>query len=241
MTRSLIAGLALACAAPFATAGCGGHTAKYTVDEVSLAQIPMDEKKAIFDAQNEVSVAKAEKAKADADADATKQEIALAEAERDQAKLEVEKAKLEGDIAEKAKDVVRQQQAAEKRRIAELGKRAAEAKVDSLEAKRTWQKAVGDQADARISATVSKVELEKAKLAQAKNIKPTKDFDPSKFAEDYDRRAIDADKARSAADRKKEAFERAATDWKNLKAQFDQAAAPPPPPPAAPAPVAPAK
>ena len=104
MNRSLLFATIVACAAPLWGA-CGAHNAKYTVDDVSLAQIPIEEKKAIFDAQNDVSVAKSEKAKADADADSTKQEIAVAEAERDQAKLEVEKAKLEADMADKAKDV----------------------------------------------------------------------------------------------------------------------------------------
>jgi hypothetical protein len=219
-------------------AACGGHSAKYKVDEVVLAQVPINEKQAVFDAQNEVTVAKSEKAKADADADVTGKEIRVAEAERDQAKLEVDKWKIERDMALKARDDNRSRAAVDRERVAELGKRAADAKVDTLGARRSWQRAMADQADAHIDSAVSRVELEKAKIAVAKGITPSKDFDAGRFAKDYESRVRRLDEARVNADKKREKLDRAVADHDLKRSEFDRAKATsmPTAPPASPPP-----
>ena len=203
--------------------GCGGHTAKYKFDDVALASVPMSDKQAIFAAEQEVSVAKAKRQAAEADVRTTEHEVELAKLEREQAKLATQTAKLEMDAAEKSHDMNRQGPASEHKRLADLGERAANAKVDMLDQKRKWQNELVEVTDAQIDAAVSHVEVEKAKLAAAKNIRPTKDFNPEVFTADFDKRTREVDDEKREADEKKEKLDRLTQAWKDLDAQYQQA------------------
>ena len=203
--------------------GCGGHTAKYKFDDVALASVPMTEKQPIFAAEQEVSVAKAKRQAAEADVRSTEHEIDLAKLEREQAKLTTQTAKLEADAAEKSHDMNRQAPASDKKRLADLGERAATAKVDMLDQKRKWQNELVEVADAQIDAALSHVEFEKAKLAAAKNIRPTKDFNPDQFTADFEKRKREVDEEQKEADEKKEKLERLTQSWKDLDTQYQQA------------------
>src|SRR5262249_36853226 len=158
------------CAAALASAlfagflACGGG-AKYKVDDVALAQVPVEEKQPIFQAENEVSVAKSEQVKALADAQSVDHDLDIADKEQEQAKLERQKGKLERDAADKAHDVNRVGQADGELKIAELGEKAADAKVDWLSRKKKWHKMQADAAEEHIGAAQARVELEKAQLA----------------------------------------------------------------------------
>ena len=203
--------------------GCGGHAAKYKFDDVALASVPMTEKQSIFAAEQEVSVAKAKRQAAEADVRTTEHDIDLARVEREQARLSTQTAKLEMDAAEKAHDMNRQGPASDKKRIADLGERVANAKVDMLDQKRKWQNELIEVGDAQIDAALSRVEYEKAKLAAAKNIRPTKDFNPEVFTQDFEKRKREVDEEQREADEKKEKLERLTQSWKDLDAQYQQA------------------
>jgi hypothetical protein len=218
MRNSTIALLALASAM---AGGCAQH-AKYTVDDVALAQVPLADKQAIFAAEQEIAVAKAEKAKAEADVDTTKHDIGFADAERGQAKLEVDKAKLEQEAADKSQNLNRRQSADKLRDLADLGYKVADAKVDMLGAKKKWQKELVDVADEKVGAAMARMEAEKAKLAAAKNIKPTPDFDPAVFTAECTRRQKRVDSEQLDADEKKVEMDKAAATYRDLKVQFDQ-------------------
>lgn len=202
--------------------GCAGHSARYKVDDVVLAQVPVEEKQAIFTAENDVAVARSEKQKVESELATTHDELGRARKERELAVLEIDKAKVEAKIGESLKDAAHIQRAGEMRRVADIGKRAADAKVEMLEDKKRFQEAVGAQADAHLDAALSLVELEKAKLAVAKNITPSKDFDAAKFATDYDQRVKRQDERRVEADRKREKYERAVSSFNERQAEWER-------------------
>src|SRR4051812_13936063 len=94
--------------------GCGPVTAKYTVDDVALAQVPIQEKQPVFAAEQEVAVAKSEKNALTSDIENTKREIDLADLERQQRGLSIQTAKVELDGAQKSHDLNAQSAATEK-------------------------------------------------------------------------------------------------------------------------------
>ncbi|MSP59392.1 MAG: hypothetical protein EXR72_03445 [Myxococcales bacterium] len=207
--------------------GCGSGP-KYKVDDVSLAPIPIAEKQAIFAAQNEISVARSERQKADADVAATEKEIISAESEHEQAKLETKKAQLGADEQKKLGDATKLTQAARELEVAEAGQHAASVKIDWLSKRKKWQREQGEAADAHATLAESKVELEKARLASSKGIKPNPDFKLENFADDFASKA----KAWSAAKRQVEdrqtEVDRLGDSWRQLVAQHTQMRAPAP-------------
>ncbi len=205
---------------------CGGSTAKYTVDDVSLASIPLEEKKPIFQAEHEVSLAKAEAAQSVADTRDVDGQLDIADKEQEQAKLETSKAKISADQAEASHDLNRVSAADKELRIAQLGERAATAKTDWLSKKKKYHKELGDVADEHIAAAMSKVELEKARLAAAKGIKPSADFKLDDFAGDYAKRVKSWQEESADAGKLKAQVDKLEKTWQDLKAQFAQARAP---------------
>jgi hypothetical protein len=188
--------------------GCGGGGAKYHVDDKSLAEASVQEKQGVLAAEQEKQLAKTEQEKADADLRIVERDVDIAENDKKTAKLQLDSAKLTAKSAEAAGDMNRKNQAAHDIRVAELGVKAAEAKVDWLEKKRKWVKAQRDAAEDHWAAADSRYELEKAKLAQQKGIKPSDDFNVANFETDnlkkqqsYSESRMDADKMQADVDR----------------------------------------
>jgi hypothetical protein len=205
---------------------CGGGGAKYKVDDVALASIPLDEKKPIFQAEHEVSLAKAEAAQSIADTRDTEGQLDIADKEQEQAKLETQKAKLSADQAEKSHDLNRVSAAQKELHIAEVGERAATAKTDWLSKKKKWHKELGDVAEAHVEAATSKVELEKARLAAAKGIKPTADFKLDDFAADYAKHVKEWQEEQQDAQKLKTQVDKLEQTYNGLKAQYANLRAP---------------
>jgi hypothetical protein len=192
----------------FLVAGCGGGGAKYHVDDNSLATASVQEKQGILAAQQEKEVAKTEQQKAEADLKNIDNELSIAENDYKTAKLGLDTAKLNSKAAEQSGDFNRKNQGTHDVRIAELGVKAADTKVDWLSKKRKWIKAQRDAAEDHYASADSRLELEKAKLAQQKGIKPSKDFDVMNFEADnlkkqqqYSTSRMDADKMQADVDR----------------------------------------
>jgi hypothetical protein len=191
-----------------AVAGCGAGGAKYHVDDQSLATASVQEKQGVLAAQQEKEVAKTEQQKSDADLKNIDNDLSVAENEYKTAKLSLDTAKLNQKNAQTSGDVNRQSQSEHDVRVATLGVKSSDAKVDWLSKKRKWIKAQRDAADDHYAASDSRCELEKAKLAQQKGIKPSKDFDVMNFEQDnlkkqqsYSSSRMDADKMQADVDR----------------------------------------
>jgi hypothetical protein len=206
--------------------GCGGGGAKYHIDDSSLASASVEEKQGVLAAEQEKQVAKTEQQKADSDLKNIDRDVDIANNDLKTAKLQLDSAKLSQKSAEQAGDVNRKNQTAHDLRVAELGVKAADAKVDWLSKKRKWIKAQRDAAADHFAAADSRCELEKAKLAQQKGIKPTNDFNVTNFESDnlkkqqsYSSSRMDADKMQADVDRLERDYQAQLQTFQSSKSQ----------------------
>jgi hypothetical protein len=206
-------------------AGCGVGGAKYHVKDDSLAAVSVQEKQGIFAAQSERDVAKAELQKANADLKQIENDEDIAANDYKTAKLGLNTTKLNQKSAEQAGDVNRKNAAARDSRIAQLGVKSADARVDWLRKKRKWIKAQRDAAAEHFAAADARCELEKAKLAQAKNIKPTEDFNINNFEADNLKRQQRYSETRMGADKMQADVDNLERQYKNQLAAFEEAKA----------------
>lgn len=216
MRKALLLSLVMA-------AACGAGGAKYHVDDSSLASASVQEKQGVLAAQQEKEVAKTEQQKSEADLKNVDNELSVAENDYKSAKLQLDTAKLNQKAAEQAGDENRKQQAMHDLRVAELGVKAADAKVDWLNKKRKWIKSQRDAADDHFAAADSRCELEKAKLAQQKGIKPSKDFDVMNFESDNMKKQQQYSSSRMDADKMQADVDRLERDYQAQLASFEQA------------------
>jgi hypothetical protein len=206
-------------------AGCASGP-KYKIDESVLAQIPTSEKGAVMQAQQEQNIAKDEQRKADADLSQVDRELDIAENEFKSSKLAVDSAELSKKNAEATGDMNRKSQAEHELKVAEMGKKAGDAKVDWLSKRKKWIKAERDAAEEHVLATDAKYELEKAKLAQMKGIKPSDDFNVMNFEVEslekmkkYSEAKLDADKMKADVDNLERKYQALNNEWNALRGQ----------------------
>jgi len=202
--------------------GCSSGP-KYRIDDRALAQIPTEEKQAVMAARNEQNVARDELRKAEADLQQVDRDLDVAENEAQAAALGVDSAELMSKSAAASGDLNRQAQAARELRIAELGAKAAEARLDLLEARKTWLKASLQAAESRIEVVDARLELEKARLAKEKGIMPSKDFELKNFELEALARARDYSEAKLAADKRRPAVLEAERKWQTLDREWSTA------------------
>jgi hypothetical protein len=205
-------------------AACGGGP-KYKIDDAALAQIPVQEKQGVMGAQTEQNQAKEEYRQAEAMVNQTDRDLDIAENELKSAKLSLDTAKLNLKSAEQSGDVNRKNAAERDIHVAEMGVKASDAKVDFLSKKKKWWKRNRDAAEAHQSAADSRVELEKAKLAEAKGIKPSADFSVMNFETEsleksrkYSEAKLDADKLKPDVDDLERKYQMMSDQWNGAKA-----------------------
>jgi outer membrane protein TolC len=204
-------------------AGCGGGGAKYRVDDASLAQVSMQDKQPVFVAQTERDQAKAEQQKAQADLKQVSNDLDIAENDYKSNKLALDTAKLNQKNADLSGDVNRKNQASRDLHVAELGVKAADAKVDWLSRKRKWLKACADAAEEHWAAADSRLEYEKAKLAQSKGIRPSQDFNVINFETDNLKKQTKYSEARMDADKHRADVENLERQWQNHQQAYESA------------------
>lgn len=202
--------------------GCGGGP-KYRIDDAALASVPVQERQGILAAQNEQNQARAEHQQAEAEVKNVDRELDIAENELKAAKLTLDTAEMNKKGAEQSGDVNRKNVANRDVQVAEMGVKAAKAKVSWLEKKKKWAKQLRDAAEKHVRAADAKVELEKAKLASMKGIRPSEDFNVANFETEtmnkmkkYSDERLDADKLRPEVDD----LER---KWRSLDEQYQSA------------------
>jgi len=203
--------------------GCGGGGAKYHVDDASLASLSMQEKQGIFAAQNEKNQAQAELDSFKANLRNVEHDIDVADNEYKTAKLQLDTAKLNLKSAEQNADVNRKTSAQRDVQVAELGVKAGDAKIDWLKKKRKWINASVDMSERHVAAADSRAELEKAKLAQSKGIKPDEKFDPMLFEQDYQEKARKFNESKLDADRAKPDVDGKEREYMTQQQAYDQA------------------
>ena len=126
--------LVLCAWAAAAGAGCSSGL-KYKVDDAALDNASPGEKQAIFNAKNEVEIARSEIRNADAKLEAVDRDRDVAKTEKKQAELEIEKAATEEESAVAARDENRHAAAKHGKDVAAFGVKVAEAKLEWLDQK----------------------------------------------------------------------------------------------------------
>lgn len=212
MTLALAFGLGL---------GACSSAPKYVIDDNLLAQIPINEKQGVLNAQQDASVAKEEMRKAEADLVAVNRDLDLADNEYKQTKLALDSAEInqkaaQGDLNRKAgadRDV----------QIAKMGKRAADAKVSYFEKKKKWIKADRDAGEAHHTSALAAIELEKARIAVAHNMKPSEDFSVSNFERESFDKQRKASEARLDVDKLRLEMEDLERKWRAMEGEYQGA------------------
>ncbi len=159
-------------------AGCGGPSdsppgplGKH-LDDMYIAQIPLDQKQSVVQTQNDWSLAKMENAKAEADVGEVTAQLAVVRNDFKASRLGVDSAVSNKKTAETSADNNRINQAAKELHTAEALAKAAEARVKYYEAYRDFLKRHQRWAQENMYWREAQYELAKAQLAQRSNISP---------------------------------------------------------------------
>ncbi len=149
-----------------------GPLAKH-FDEMYIAQIAVDQKTAIVNAQQAWSVARMENAKAEADlADLTNSKLPVARNELKTLRIGVDTAITQKKSAQQSADTNRINQAAKDQDVAEKLEKSGVAHVKYLEAYQTYLKVTARYTAENMYWLEAKFELTKSQLAQNSHIAP---------------------------------------------------------------------
>lgn len=203
--------------------GCGGGAAKYHVDDKALGDATVEERQGILAAQQAKEVARIEEQRTDSDLRNVERDLDIAENDKKTARLQRDNAKLMAKSAVTAGDLKRKDEAAHTMRVAELGVKAAEAKVDWLEKKRKWVKAQREAAEDHFAEADSRYELEKAKLVQKKGVQPTSSFNLFNFESDNLKKQQTYSSAKMEADRLRIEVEQLERNYQAQLGVYEQA------------------
>lgn len=187
-----------------------------------IAQVPLEQKQAVVQSQNDYSVAKMERAKAEADLSEANATVEIAKNDRKSAGNNLNSALTNKKQADASADQNRVNEAARALRGAELAKKAAEKRVKYIEAYRDWLKKLSRYTEDNMYWRESQYEMAKADVAQKNGIAP-KDF---KFA-DYPKQESDrqkrVNKAKERADGEREKAKAARDAWLRQQSESDEA------------------
>jgi hypothetical protein len=216
---------ALALAVLFACGGGGPSRPgplSALIDEVHIARVPPDQRPAVSQSQNDYQLARSEQLSADTELKETDTAVKLAQGEVDQAAIAEKNAKLKQKDADSSADLNRKNTAAGEVRTAQLGRRAADAKLSYVKAKRAyvWRWFLFTEHDTY--AKQAKWELEKAKIAKSNSIQPA-GFSYDKFESQYKSRSEAAQRARSAAEKEKGKMNEKHSAWKTAEQEYNNA------------------
>lgn len=191
-------------------------------DDMHIAQIPLDQKQAVVQTQNDWSVAKMENAKAEADYNEIQQQLTVVRNDRQKAKLELDSANSNKKSADASGDTNKMNDAQRQQRGAELAVKAADARVRYYEAYRDYLKRWWRYTQENMYWREAQYELAKAQLAQKNNIAP-KGVTYEAFTTQEADRSKRAAAAKTKADSEKSRAQSARETWIGAQSQSDSA------------------
>jgi hypothetical protein len=202
-TWLLLTLLAAACAKP------AGGPLKHTFDNTRIAAVPLESKQSVTEAQ---------------------QRHDLAQLDHKNASTEYRDAEIEEDLAEYQAEssVVISQVVASRNAEAKpvpdaaLSRRVADAKVAFMRARRAWFRELASWTLHEVYATQAKLELERAKIAQANNAAPG--IDLTVFESQASARAQAAQAAKDAAEAERRNTEAKLAAWASTEQELLRAA-----------------
>jgi hypothetical protein len=216
--------LALLAVAP----ACGGGGAnrpgplKYTIEDMYLARVPMEEKAGVLEAKNEYDMALMERQSVEADVSESGTELQVAKNELAQAKLDEKSAQSRKKAADDSADVARMDAAARDLRVAQLARQAATKKVEYMTARRDFLKKKLAQAEDEAYAKEARYEVVKARLAKSNNIRP-KGFEAANYERQAEERSKHAQRTRALIQREGARAETLRREWQALVRDTERA------------------
>lgn len=190
-------------------------------DDMYIAAIPLDQKQAVVQTQNDWSLAKMQAAKAESDYNEMNAKLTGAKNDAQAARLQVNTALSNKKQADASADTNRINAAERELRGAEIAAKAAEQRVKYFEAYRNYLKRVMITAQHNMHWRHAQFELAKASLAQKNNIAPkgvSFDAFPSQEADRGKRAAA----AKQKSDAELAKAQSARDQWLKMQAQADE-------------------
>lgn len=216
----LFSSIALASTVAFGACGGGGDPGpqplRYTLDDMHIAQVPIEEKRSVIEAQQAHSVARMQHAKAMADHDDIGTQLDVAKNEQKQAILEEKSADRKLKAANDSGDLNRVNSAKRELRASELSRKAIDEKVGYLKELRNYYKKLVRATKEEMYHQEARYELAKAQLAKRKNIRP-RDFEYAKYEEQSRDRARRSQRAQQEAKQELSKADARKKKWKGLE------------------------
>ena len=209
-----------------AVAACGGSGDARPgklgahIEDRYIDPVAMDQKQAVVAAQNAWSAAKMENATAEAAFNATS--LTIVRNDRDKAKLELSSANSNKKSAEASADTNKINTATKDLRSAELGVKAADARIHYFESYRGYLKQTWLAAEETMYWREAQYELAKSQLAQKNNISP-KGIAFDNFVKQEAERSKRAASAKSRVEGEKSKASSARESWLKAQQTADQA------------------
>jgi hypothetical protein len=202
--KALLLILLVACAKP------AGGPLSHTFDNTRIASVALESKQAVTQAQQQYDLALQQHGKAD-------EALRDAEIEQDVAEYQAERTVLVSQlVATRMNDKL--QTGAD---TAALARRAAEAKVEFMRARREWLRRLESSTFYAVYAAQAKLELERARVAQGNNLAPA-GFDLAGFEQQLAARDQAAQAAAAETEKERQAAEVKLTAWGELERGFIQ-------------------
>lgn len=189
-------------------------------DDMFVADVAMDQKAQMLQAQNDWSLAKAEQAKAESDYKSADAEVANVKNDQRAAQLAVDSANNNKKIADTSADNTKINDAVKNQHAAQVAKKAADERVKYYEAYRNWMKYQWRYTQENMYWREAQFELAKSSLAQ-KNNKSPRDVQYDWFPKQETERSSRTVKAKSKADSEKARATNARTAWLSAQAAAD--------------------
>ncbi|WP_428264251.1 hypothetical protein [Haliangium sp.] len=205
---------------------CGGESRpgplQHTIDEMFIAKVPLPEKQGVLQAQQDYQEARMLQNQVQAEYNDSATELEVAKNEHEQAKLDQKSAESRQKAAEESGDMNRVNAVARDIRAAKLKADAAGKKVQYIEAHRVYLKKKLLQAEDEMYAKEARLELAKARVAKANNIRP-KGFDLANFERQSEERAKYAQRTKALLQREKADADKLRKEWKALQQEAARA------------------
>ena len=230
MNRWLSAGLTV-CAIVLGAACGGGSEAppgplKYHIEDMYIASVPVESKGAVVSTKQEYDIAQMEQAKVESDLANVATQMQIAKNEDESANLKIKSAKTNEEAATKSADMNRQEAAKRELFAAEQAKKAAKAKLAWYAAEKTYLEKALRYRQHDTFAKEAAWQLEKARVAQSNNIRPS-GFDYNQFETQASQRRdavsrarMQADNLRGEAESKKRDYERAESEARGSSSPY---------------------
>jgi hypothetical protein len=201
-------------------AACGGSL-KYTIDDNTLANTQGADREPINQARTEEMRAEDGLREAQRNEKVAENERDVAANDYKSAKLQKDSAKGNRQLAEQSGDVNRKNKAMKDYTVTEKASDEADAKAEWLNKKYKWAKTMREAAELLVQLDRAKIELEKARICAAKNIRPNDKFNVLEYEQQklqyeqkFNERRRDADQMHADVDDKERKYlsKKSATD-----------------------------